>query len=49
MRRCSSHSSSCEQGSDALVKSQHERVDVAMTREWDKWNEFRVTKFLSKN
>ena len=24
---------------DALVKSQQERVDVAMTREWDKWNE----------
>ena len=28
---------------DALVKSQQERVDVAMTREWDKWNEFGVT------
>ena len=33
---------------DALVKSQQERVDVAMTREWDKWNEFGVTKFLFK-
>ena len=33
---------------DALVKSQQERVDAAMVREWDKWNEFRVTKFLSK-
>ena len=33
---------------DALVRSQQERVDVAMTREWDKWNEFGVTKFLSK-
>ena len=33
---------------DALVKSQQERVDVAMTREWDKWNEFGVTKCLSK-
>ena len=33
---------------DAIVKSQQERVDVAMTREWDKWNEFGVTKFLSK-
>ena len=32
---------------DALVKSQQERVNVAMTREWDKWNEFGVTKFLS--
>ena len=31
-----------------LVKSQQERVDVATTREWDKWNEFGVTKFLSK-
>ena len=51
MRRCPPHSSSCEQGKvqyDALVKSQQERVDVAMTREWDKWNEFGVTKFLSK-
>ena len=34
---------------DALVKSQQERVDAAMVREWDKWNEFGVTKFLSKN
>ena len=33
---------------DALMKLQQERVDVAMTREWDKWNEFGVTKFLSK-
>ena len=33
---------------DALVKSQQERVDAAMVREWDKWKEFRVTKFLSK-
>ena len=33
---------------DALVKSQQERVDVATTREWDKWDEFGVTKFLSK-
>ena len=33
---------------DALVKSQQERADAAMVREWDKWNEFRVTKFLSK-
>ena len=33
---------------DALVKSQHLRVDAAMFREWDKWNEFGVTKFLSK-
>ena len=33
---------------DALVKSQLERVDAAMVREWDKWNEFGVTKFLSK-
>ena len=33
---------------DALVKSQQERVDAAMTREWDKWNEFGVTKFLSQ-
>ena len=33
---------------DALVKSQQERVDAAMVREWDKWNEFGVTKFLSK-
>ena len=33
---------------DALVKSQQERVDAAMVRECDKWNEFRITKFLSK-
>ena len=33
---------------DGLVKSQQERVDAAMVREWDKWNEFGVTKFLSK-
>ena len=33
---------------DAFVKSQQERVDVATTREWDKWNEFGGTKFLSK-
>ena len=33
---------------DALVKSQQVRVDAAMTREWDKWNEFGVTKLLSK-
>ena len=33
---------------DALVTSQQERVDAAMVREWDKWNEFVVTKFLSK-
>ena len=33
---------------DALVKSQQERVHAAMVREWDKWNEFGVTKFLSK-
>ena len=32
----------------ALVKSQQVRVDAAMVREWDKWNEFGVTKFLSK-
>ena len=32
---------------DALVKSQQERVDAAMVREWDKWNEFGVTKCLS--
>ena len=32
----------------ALVKSQQVRVDAAMIREWDKWNEFGVTKFLSK-
>ena len=30
---------------DALVKSQQKLVDVATTREWDKWNEFGVTKF----
>ena len=33
---------------DALVKSQQVRVDAAMVRDWDKWNEFGVTKFLSK-
>ena len=33
---------------DALVKSQQVRVDAAMVREWDKWNEFGVTKFLLK-
>ena len=33
---------------DTLVKSQQVRVDSAMVREWDKWNEFGVTKFLSK-
>ena len=33
---------------DTLAKTQQERVDVAMTRDWDKWNEFGVTKFLSK-
>ena len=33
---------------DALVKSQQVRVDAAMVREWDKWNEFGVSKFLSK-
>ena len=33
---------------DALVKSQQVRVDAAMIREWDKWNEFGVSKFLSK-
>ena len=33
---------------DALVKSQQVRVDASMVREWDKWNEFGVTKFLSK-
>ena len=33
---------------DALVKSQQERVDASMIREWDKWNEFGFTKFLSK-
>ena len=33
---------------DALVKSQQVRVDAAMVGEWDKWNEFGVTKFLSK-
>ena len=33
---------------DALGKSQQVRVDAAMVREWDKWNEFGVTKFLSK-
>ena len=33
---------------DTLVKSQQVRVDAAMIREWDKWNEFGVTKFLSK-
>ena len=33
---------------DALVKSQQVRVDAAMVREWDKWNEFGVTKFLFK-
>ena len=33
---------------DALTKPQQERMDAAMTREWDKWNEFGVTKFLSE-
>ena len=33
---------------DALVKSHQEHVDVAMNREWDKWTEFGVAKFLSK-
>ena len=33
---------------DALVKSQQVRVEAAMFREWDKWNEFGDTKFLSK-
>ena len=33
---------------DALTKLQQGRVDVAMVREWDTWNEFGVTKFLSK-
>ena len=28
---------------DALVKSQQVRVDAAMVREWDKWNDFVVT------
>ena len=32
---------------DALVKSQQVRADAATIREWDKWNEFGVTKFLS--
>ena len=30
------------------MKSQQLRVDAAMVREWDKWNEFGVTKFLPK-
>ena len=33
---------------DTLTKPQQERMDAAMTREWDKWNEFGVTKFLSE-
>ena len=33
---------------DALVMSKQVRVNAAMVREWDKWNEFGVTKFLSK-
>ena len=33
---------------DALVKSQQVCVDAAMAREWDRWNAFGVTKFLSK-
>ena len=33
---------------DALTKPQQRRVNVATTRERDKWNEFGVTKFLSK-
>ena len=33
---------------DALVKSLQIRVDAAKVRDWDKWNEFGVTKFLSK-
>ena len=32
---------------DPLTKSQPGRMHVAMTREWDTWNEFGVTKFLS--
>ena len=33
---------------DTLTKPQQERMDAATTREWDKWNEFGVTKFLSE-
>ena len=33
---------------DALVNSQQVCVDAAMVGEWDKWNEFGVTKFLSQ-
>ena len=33
---------------DAITKPQQGRVNVGMTREWDKWNAFGVTKFLSK-
>ena len=32
---------------DALSKSQQERVDGAVTREWVKWNECGITKFMS--
>ena len=50
MRQCSSHSSAAgkEVQYDALTKSQQGCVDTAMTREWDKWNEFGVTNFLFK-
>ena len=34
---------------DALTKPQQGRVNVAMTREWDKWNEFGVTKFCPRS
>ena len=30
---------------DVLTQSQQESVNAATTREWDKWNEFGVTKF----
>ena len=33
---------------DALTKSQQGCVDVPMIREWDKWNEFGVTKLCKK-
>ena len=33
---------------DALVQSQQVLLHAAMVREWDKWNEFGVTKFMSK-
>ena len=33
---------------DTFTKPQQERMDAAVTREWDKWNEFGVTKFQSE-